>query len=340
MAFHCFKQGDEVLARESTGTSWLHGVVTSVSPLEVQVNGWPIPMSFKYVRMNVGSNDAKQTGMKLLKKLGLCWLDGETVNRMYLKQHQHPATIKKRFWYHDAEVRHLSSEDGAALRIAWTAYEQENSLWCSEAPIMDIVLSYLINVNAKQSEEEDDGSDTQSFRIQYVPHVIGKRGSVINSIRRKTMADITLLDERTEFLPKDLSRHDKRMLFRGCVIKIAGTARQIRVAKSLFSAIVKRVDEYENKKRMWLRWKRRKSIKRTRCYTNSREKWVLDMWDMQKLQRGAKGDWFVSKHKHKGRDKSQKKTTGRHKRVKAIGRRKPKRSFTMEVSNRQVRLSF
>jgi len=332
-----FKQGDDVVVRDSSGTSWLHGVVTSVSPLEVQVNGWPIPMSFKHVRLNVGGNDAKETGVKLLKKLDLRWLHRCTLVPGSNSRHR----------YYDPKVRHLSSEDGAALRTAWNIYERENSLWCSEAPIIDIVLSYLIDEKAKRREEEVGGTDTQWWLSKYAPHFLGKNGSVINSIRRKTLAKITLVDERTEFLPEDLRRNkrqegwNKLRLSSRCYLKVEGTTRQIQVVKTFFSEIAQRVNEYEMKKARWLRRKRRTTV--SRSYSCAREKWVKEMWYMQKLQHGAKGDWFVSKHKRKGRDKGQKKTR-KHKqagkRVKASGGRKPKRSFTMEVSNRRVRLSF
>eukprot|EP00493_Phyllostaurus_siculus_P023393 UN23729 len=42
--------GDEVSVRENPNSSWLKGEVKSLNPMEVQVDGWPVPMSFKFVR--------------------------------------------------------------------------------------------------------------------------------------------------------------------------------------------------------------------------------------------------------------------------------------------------
>jgi len=42
--------GDEVSVRDNPNSSWLKGEVISLNPMEVQVDGWPVPMSFKFVR--------------------------------------------------------------------------------------------------------------------------------------------------------------------------------------------------------------------------------------------------------------------------------------------------
>lgn len=42
--------GDLVSVRDKQGSPWLRGKVTSTSPLEVQVEGWPMPMSFAFVQ--------------------------------------------------------------------------------------------------------------------------------------------------------------------------------------------------------------------------------------------------------------------------------------------------
>merc|ERR1719422_1073307 len=44
-----FRVGASVFVRDESNRSWLSGAVTNVDPLLVQVQGWPIPMSFKFV---------------------------------------------------------------------------------------------------------------------------------------------------------------------------------------------------------------------------------------------------------------------------------------------------
>jgi len=44
-----FKIGAQVFVRDESNRSWLSGTVSTVDPLMVQVEGWPIPMSFKSV---------------------------------------------------------------------------------------------------------------------------------------------------------------------------------------------------------------------------------------------------------------------------------------------------
>jgi len=47
------KIGDAVFCRDHENRSWLSGVIVSLKPLEIQVQGWPIAMSFKYVCQNL-----------------------------------------------------------------------------------------------------------------------------------------------------------------------------------------------------------------------------------------------------------------------------------------------
>jgi len=42
--------GDEVSVRDKPHSSWLLGVVTSLNPTEVQVKGWPMSMTFKFMK--------------------------------------------------------------------------------------------------------------------------------------------------------------------------------------------------------------------------------------------------------------------------------------------------
>jgi len=42
--------GDEVSVRDKSNSKWIKGQVTSLNPTEVQVDGWPIPMCFKFIR--------------------------------------------------------------------------------------------------------------------------------------------------------------------------------------------------------------------------------------------------------------------------------------------------
>jgi len=41
--------GAQVFVRDSSNRSWMCGTVSTVDPVTVQVEGWPIPMSFKFV---------------------------------------------------------------------------------------------------------------------------------------------------------------------------------------------------------------------------------------------------------------------------------------------------
>jgi len=53
--------GDKVSVRDKPNSSWLKGEVISLNPMEVQVDGWPIPMSFKFVRREKKAADQKMT---------------------------------------------------------------------------------------------------------------------------------------------------------------------------------------------------------------------------------------------------------------------------------------
>jgi len=55
--------GDEVSVRDKSSSKWIKGQVTSLNPTEVQVDGWPIPMCFKFVR-----REKKETAREQMKK--------------------------------------------------------------------------------------------------------------------------------------------------------------------------------------------------------------------------------------------------------------------------------
>jgi len=58
-----------VSVRDKQGSPWLSGKVTSTSPLEVQVEGWPVPMSFAFVE-------------KSKAKTGNKWADVNTTSQV------------------------------------------------------------------------------------------------------------------------------------------------------------------------------------------------------------------------------------------------------------------
>jgi len=52
--------GDEVSVRDKSNSKWIKGKVTSLNPTEVQVDGWPIPMCFKFIRREKKKETARQ----------------------------------------------------------------------------------------------------------------------------------------------------------------------------------------------------------------------------------------------------------------------------------------
>jgi hypothetical protein len=70
--------GDKVSVRDKPNSSWLKGEVISLNPMEVQVDGWPVPMSFKFVRREKKAADQKiadeATCASAVKSTSLKWI--------------------------------------------------------------------------------------------------------------------------------------------------------------------------------------------------------------------------------------------------------------------------
>jgi len=71
-----FQIKDRVFCRDSEGKKWLEGVVTSVSPLEVLVDNWPVSMQFALVR----PFEKKQTMLVKIEKFKLKLVVGKRGN--------------------------------------------------------------------------------------------------------------------------------------------------------------------------------------------------------------------------------------------------------------------
>lgn len=341
-----FKIGDKVLVRDTHSTSWLNAVVATASPLEVQVEGWPVPMAFNYVRLHTNDNEGRKKGFQMLNNLDLYWIEGNA-----------PACgINPEHWghtvYYDYNVHHLCPQDGNALRKAWREYERENAIWCSEAPVMEIVFSFLIDVTKSRPDSDSDDSHGYErwFFNDSLKHIIGLQGKTINKIRKQTLATITIFDGnsvgsmfgKNKTLEKGPIYYNGRITRGNSLLKIEGTHMQIEAAKERVQKIFSTVAEYEQKHQQWLRRKRRRCRRRA-AYTwnDAKTPWVKDQWYLQKQQHGADG-WYISKYKNKGKRRGQTKKSkrARDRAANAKLTKKTKRKHKTELSNRRFRLSI
>lgn len=333
-----FKIGDKVLVRDTDSTSWLNAVVATASPLEVQVEGWPVPMAFNYVRLHTNDNEGRKKGFQMLNNLDLYWIDGNALP-LY--------DINPSDWGHsvyDYNVKHLCPQDGNALRNAWREYERENALWCSEAPVMEIVFSFLIDVTKSRPELSDDSPHERWYKNDSLKHIIGLQGKTINKIRRQTLATITVFDGNSVGGSTAANRyHNRRYEWGHSLLKIEGTCMQIEAAKDCVQKIFSTVAEYEQKRQQWLRRKRRRARGHAAYSSISKMRpWIKDQWYLQKEQYGADGDWYKSKHKNKGKQRGQTKKSkrARDRAANAKLTKKTKRKDKIELSNRRFRLSI
>lgn len=330
-----FKKGDQVLVRDTDSTSWLNAVVATASPLEVQVEGWPVPMAFNYVRLHTNDNEGRKKGFQMLNNLDLYWIDGN---------YTMSCEINPNNWgtvYYDHNVKHLCPQDGNALRKAWREYERENALWCSEAPVMEIVFSFLIDVTKSRPDSNGSHEHECWYTTDSLKHIIGLQGKTINKIRRQTLATITIFDGNSVGGSTPANRYHNRRYANGhSLLKIEGTYMQIEAAKERIEKIFSTVVEYEQKRRQWLRRKSRRS-RRAANSRESKEPWIKDQWYLRKAQHGADGDWWTSKNKNKGKERSQTKKSkrARDRAANAKLTKKTKRKHKIALSNRRFRLS-
>jgi len=92
--------GDKVCVRDKPNSSWLKGEVTSLDPIEVHVEGWPIPMGFQFIKRQ---EKAKITvrGDKLTvahgKTMRFQWINSSHIPHLLGKKGKRLNRIKKEF---------------------------------------------------------------------------------------------------------------------------------------------------------------------------------------------------------------------------------------------------
>lgn len=93
-----YRVGETVSVRDKQGSPWLSGKVTSTTPLEVQVEGWPVPMSFAFIR-------------KSQRRTGGTWADFSTTSEV-LKGHILGVPSVRHQYIPKGEAKHVIGKNG------------------------------------------------------------------------------------------------------------------------------------------------------------------------------------------------------------------------------------
>lgn len=89
--------GDKVCVRDKPNSSWLKGEVTSLDPIEVHVEGWPIPMSFQFMKRQEKAKITVRDGNLTVAYGGYTTISCSDIPHLVGKKGKRINRIKKEF---------------------------------------------------------------------------------------------------------------------------------------------------------------------------------------------------------------------------------------------------
>jgi len=167
--------GDEVSVRDRPNSKWIKGEVKSLNPTEVQIDGWPIPMSFKFIRSEKKETADQQmihNGFKLCvgKKDSVRsrWISASEIPHLLGKQGKRVKRIQKEF--KDCEINIIDDRTVCFDSDAQRRIDQTNNYFrkynCSAFDQWGARMA-LVQVKSTDSEETDKAfTEVLKFRTE------------------------------------------------------------------------------------------------------------------------------------------------------------------------------
>jgi len=125
-----FSVGQLVQVRDRPHGSWLSGVVTSVEPTEVQVDGWAIPMEFNFIR---ASKTLDETLINSERKTTECkWMYTFKAKHIIGSNGKMITKIRSRFSAQNVKIHIIDSNTvsmSTAARVSIADEENQPSPW-------------------------------------------------------------------------------------------------------------------------------------------------------------------------------------------------------------------
>jgi len=366
--------GDAVFCRDHENRSWLSGVIVSLQPLEIQVQGWPVAMSFNFVCQNLEG----KIGDSLLESpeeskprsdaepTTPCQSEMEMITQTYflgLYRFKQPSLVRKKLDRHSTIIRHLAKNDFVNVKSL------ELNDFRIRAEIKEGGFVTLYNfMNKRELASKAKCTVLQKKCYEHFPkdkirHLIGEKGKKIKAIRASSNAKIKVFDEKTCTIDDEKAMNQGRY---NCLVRITGSSYAVSCAQNSIRALLCTIREYEEKRKAWIirglqkenprsdywgynpyrRKYRKQRAYSVRCY-KPLYKGVLKVfpttWEMQKQQHGANGCWVTRKFKNKGKHRSAPRgkrwKRNYHRQGSKKNIRKPKRKYTIQLANNR-RLSL
>jgi len=119
-----FSVGELVQVRDRPHTSWLSGVVTSVEPIEVQVDGWAIPMEFNFIRSSPKTFD--NTFINTGRKTTECkWMCSYQLKHIIGSNGKMIEKIRRRFSAMNVQIHIIDSDSVTMSTVARLSIAEE-----------------------------------------------------------------------------------------------------------------------------------------------------------------------------------------------------------------------
>jgi len=323
--------GDAVFCRDQPNRSWLSGVIASLEPLQIQVQGWPIAMSFNFVRQTPLVREP-ETDRELKLETYLLGEYRFNVGSFVRKELDRSSEIIKNldkgdvvdvisFKIHDSRIR-AEIKDGGFVTLYNFIDKRE-------------IASYKSIVVEKACAYEH-------FPKDKIGHLLGKEGKAINAIRKKSRAKIKIFDEQTRTIDDENVESENRY---SCLVQITGSPNAVAIARLWIRQTLARVQKYEAKQGAWKIRKLQKQFPHSDYWGYNpyggkpsftgmpKQDLTGTIWEMQKLQHGANGSWFTRKHKNKGKRRGNKPKGPHFLRQDCQKMRKPNRKYFIELPN-------
>jgi len=355
-----------VFCRDYENTSWLSGVIVSLRPLTIQVQGWPIAMSFNYVCQNIEGKlgDYLQYGEPIESELSDPELDSETseshmenILQTYVRgayRFKYPPLVRKELDQSSEIIRHLATND--VVHVKSLQLHDDRIRAKIKGGGFVTLYNFVTNreMATKDVVQESDDLEIPKDKIC----LIGERGKKIKAIRAAPNTQIKVVDEKNLTIDDLMAtvKEDRH----NCLVRITGSSYATKCSQlSIRDLLTKIIEQEEKRKVSVIRNLQKQHPRSDNCSSNpdqerqansernvtvvSRNDSVDTTWEMQKQQHGANGCWHTRKFKNKGKHRAAPRGKA-WKRNYYLQRskqktRKPNRKYTIELPNKR-RLSL
>jgi len=161
--------GDKVCVRDKPNSSWLKGEVTSLDPVEVHVEGWPIPMSFQFLKRQEKAKITVRVDNLTVahgKTMKFKWINYSDIPHLLGKKGKRINRIKKEFKncrFNIIDHKTVSFDLEAEKRL-----EKREKYWRRYRP-GSTAFSYsmaLVQVISTTSKQEADKAFEELFKFR------------------------------------------------------------------------------------------------------------------------------------------------------------------------------